>query len=966
MQALYAARVGNVARSRVLLAQALAACPPSPEGTLLKARCCRNVAYSLLLAGCPAEALDEYDQALSFYLAPVAGPQEIAECCSDSGTVARVLGRGEDALRRFEEAWHLLQDAPDATLRRGQYLINTSTALADMGQYEDALARLTEAEGYFRNPSNKGHESVACMMNMAVTLSNLGLYEKALEKYDQAGRLLEGAQDADKVQASLRDNAGIVLTEIGRYDEAIECYREALNRHLTVPDSEQQQAGCYINLGRTLEQIGQHDEAIKQIRRALRLSEHFQIHPIVARKCWFNLAGIYFNSGQYEQAVDCLGKARDRWTHWELSWLSGRLFAARNVPGDQERALEAYLKATETLGEGRSRLLATEHRVSFLETGGAVSADFADFLIERQPAGAAAAWERLGQRAGENSRETDCRELAFYVIEQGKGRGLTDQLCEKAVLKGIRPDARLLARDRSVSRQISKLTSLRNDLPETETERRGDLTAKIDELQRQRNLVEVEIKKAVAGGYVAPEFRRPMDMAKELPQGTAVLQYSIGEEESWLLILTREGVTAHKLPVYTRALPELLPRQQAALTQLLEARKTRKDKIGLEGLVELARARTEDFGKRESERQNLMDANTEKAILEHLGQVVLPDSALSQLRQGNIHHLLVIPDGALHYVPFAMLRVRTEKDATQYLIEQYAISYTPAMTTLETIRKQKIERQRNRKGPRREVLAFANPAFGSEPVVAAATTGADDMVTRLRSFRGDYYKDSGLKRIALPETEQEAMRVASLFGPPQQYRTPSSQRPEGTAVVYSQRGASEDQVERLLEATGEKSQRPGWRYLLFSTHGLADVRNGMLSCLALSEPEANSQEDGYLQAQEVMGLDLDTDLVMLSACQTGLGRLSGGEGLVGLTGSFFYAGAESVCASLWQVPSGPTSQMVTEFFKGLKDGKVSRAEALRQAQLKVMRGGRTPDGKSADYSSPFCWAAWGLYGEWEN
>jgi CHAT domain-containing protein len=152
--------------------------------------------------------------------------------------------------------------------------------------------------------------------------------------------------------------------------------------------------------------------------------------------------------------------------------------------------------------------------------------------------------------------------------------------------------------------------------------------------------------------------------------------------------------------------------------------------------------------------------------------------------------------------------------------------------------------------------------------------------------------------------------------------------------------------------------------MLFSTHGLADVRNGMLSCLALSEPESDSLEDGYLQAQEVMGLELDTDLVMLSACQTGLGRLSGGEGLVGLTGSFFYAGAESVCASLWQVPSGPTGQMVTEFFKGLKEGKVDRAEAVRQAQLKVMREGRTPDSKTADYSSPFCWAAWGLYGEW--
>jgi CHAT domain-containing protein len=442
-----------------------------------------------------------------------------------------------------------------------------------------------------------------------------------------------------------------------------------------------------------------------------------------------------------------------------------------------------------------------------------------------------------------------------------------------------------------------------------------------------------------------------------------VLQYSVGEKEGWLLILTREGVTAHNLAIETRALPELLPRQQATLAQLMAAWKTRKDKIGLDGLVQLARGRVEDLGKREAERQNLIDASTEKAILERLGRVVLPDSAQVELRRKKTAHLLVSPDGSLHYVPFGMLRIKGGK-GSQYLIEQYAISSVPAMTTLETIGRQKAERQARRKGPVKDLLAFANPDFGTQDLVVASS---DERVARLRSLRGDYYKDTGLKRIPLPETEQEAMRVASLFGTPKEYRSGSLQWPEGMEVVYTGKGASEDQVKRLLETgRSEGGARPSWRYIMFSTHGLVDVRNGMLSCLALSSPEAGSEEDGYLQAQEVMGLELDTDLVMLSACQTGLGRLSGGEGLVGLTGSFFYAGAESVCASLWQVPSGPTSQMIMVFFKALKEGKLSRAEALRQAQLKVMHEGRTPDGKTADYSNPFCWAAWGLFGEWQS
>jgi len=138
----------------------------------------------------------------------------------------------------------------------------------------------------------------------------------------------------------------------------------------------------------------------------------------------------------------------------------------------------------------------------------------------------------------------------------------------------------------------------------------------------------------------------------------------------------------------------------------------------------------------------------------------------------------------------------------------------------------------------------------------------------------------------------------------------------------------------------------------------------MLSCIALSSPLSDSTEDGFLQAQEVMDLELDADLVMLSACQTGLGRMRSGEGLVGLSSAFFYAGAESVCASLWQVPSEPTGQLVMEFFKQLREG-TDKTEALRQAQLVVMRQGVYPKDRSISYSDPFCWAAFVLTGEWK-
>jgi len=393
---------------------------------------------------------------------------------------------------------------------------------------------------------------------------------------------------------------------------------------------------------------------------------------------------------------------------------------------------------------------------------------------------------------------------------------------------------------------------------------------------------------------------------------------------------------------------------------LLEAWKKCPEQLGVNGLVRLARERADDKGR--EMQQDLVGAEQERRILRRLGHMALPESALAELRAKGIRHLLVIPDGSLHYVPFAMLRVKGDPQAREdwlkedhYLVEEFAISYTPAMTTLDTIRKQKQEREKKRQGERRWLLAFANPDYGTD-----AVSSHDEMVTRLRSFRRDYYAGSGLRLTPLPETEKEAMRAASLSGPVELYASRMTREPEGRAVVYTGEGACETEAKRLL-SPGEGKSR--WKYLLFSVHGLSDPRNGMLSCIALSSPGADSEEDGFLQAQEVLDMELDTDLVMLSACQTGLGRLHAGEGLVGLSAAFFIAGAESVCASLWDVPSGPTSQLVTEFFRHLKEGKLDRAGALRQAQLTVMRQGRSPDGNPADYSAPFCWAAFVMIGE---
>jgi CHAT domain-containing protein len=643
----------------------------------------------------------------------------------------------------------------------------------------------------------------------------------------------------------------------------------------------------------------------------------------------------------------------------------GLAYCQRAAEGDPRRSVESLLEALASVDKMRAWVLSMEHRIGLFEKTAVVFRALTEVLARMPGEGVALETIGVAPWVGDAAMPSEAWGAAFHVADRGKSRALEDELRERARLESGQGDVRLLAEDRGLSQRISKLASLREGLTSTNSDQQKKLTEQIDTLQQRRNQIEVEIKKTTLGSYVAPTYRKPLEMARDLPSSTAALEYSVGEKEAWLLLLTRAGVTVHRLGADAPALPELRPRQQASLTQLLEAWKERPDKLGLEGLVRLARARAEDLGKPER-KHGLVNVALEQAILERLGGIVLPESAQADLKRLGIRHLLVVPDGPLHYLPLGMVRLKGAGNST-YLIEQYAVSSVPALATLEAIRKQKAEREQKRRGPRKELLAFANPDFGAGPVVKAS----DEMITRVRSIRSDYYASSGLKLTSLPEAELEAMTAASLFGSPREYRSPTADRPEELVAVYVGRAASEVQVKQLLGHSTLNSHPPtSSRYLLFGTHGLADERNGMLSCLFLS-PTADSDQDGFLQAQEVLGLELDTDLVMLSACQTGLGQMHGGEGLVGLSASFFIAGAESVCVTLWSVPTprdarlGPTGQIVAEFFKNLKEGKMDRAEALRQAQLTVLRHGRSLDGKPADYSSPFCWAAFVLLGEYQ-
>jgi CHAT domain-containing protein len=218
---------------------------------------------------------------------------------------------------------------------------------------------------------------------------------------------------------------------------------------------------------------------------------------------------------------------------------------------------------------------------------------------------------------------------------------------------------------------------------------------------------------------------------------------------------------------------------------------------------------------------------------------------------------------------------------------------------------------------------------GEAPASAASTTNSA-LRRAMRSFNR-----TGFSR--LPFSRQEADEIAQLI-------------PKSSLFK-----ATDFQANRIVTASGELSR---YRIIHFATHGLLNSEHPELSGLVLSLFDENGKtQDGFLRMDEIFNLRLPADLVVLSACQTALGKEIKGEGLVGLTRGFMYAGAARVVASLWQVDDEATSQLMWRFYRGMLKEGLRPAAALREAQIEMSQSSR--------WSSPYYWAGFVIQGEWK-
>lgn len=273
--------------------------------------------------------------------------------------------------------------------------------------------------------------------------------------------------------------------------------------------------------------------------------------------------------------------------------------------------------------------------------------------------------------------------------------------------------------------------------------------------------------------------------------------------------------------------------------------------------------------------------------------------------------LCVIPDDILWDAPFQTLIRRNGR----YLIEDYAISYAPSLSVYLQMR---AKENHASSGDSNSLLAFGNPLVGEE----AAQNLRDQQ-------RGGSFEP-------LPHAEVEVRTVLPMF------RDKSSR-----ALIR------EEAEERKF-----KSLAGGYRTLHLATHGVLDNQNPLYSYLLLSRKDDDPEEDGILEAREILEMELNADLAVLSACETARGRIGSGEGMVGMAWAFFVAGCRSTIVSQWRVDSEGTAKFMIDFYRSLertrRTGGMSKSEALRAAALGMVSNPR--------YRHPYYWAGFILIG----
>jgi CHAT domain-containing protein/tetratricopeptide (TPR) repeat protein len=847
------------------------------------------------------KALEKLNEALPLRRA-VGDRSGEAQTLNNLGEVYRSLGETRKALEKLNEALPLRRTVGD---RKGEAitLSNIGLAYSSLGEKRKALEKYNEALLILREVGDRNGEATT-LNNIGTVYRSLGEMQKALEKYNEA--LPIGRTVGDRGgEATTLNNIGTVYRSLGEMQKALEKYNEALPIWRAVGDPSGE-ATALNNIGSIYRSLGEMQKALEKLNEALPLNRMIGDRRGEAVTL-SNIGGVYQSLGETQKALEKFDEALplsrnigDR--NGEATTLLG-IARVEQTRGNLTQARQLIEQAVGMIESLRSDIGGNQRlRASYFATRQEFFETYIDVLMQMRKQNPAAGFDAL----------------ALAVSERARARSLLELLTEARadIRQGV--DSSLLERERSLQQQLNARAAAQVSLLNRKhTPEQADAIAKeIAAITAEYEEVQAQIR-ARSPRYAALTQPQPLGLTEiqqqALDEDTLLLEYSLGEKRSYLWLVSQRSIDSYELP----------PRDE------LEAAARR--------VYELLTARPKRGAPPDP--QLIAQARTLSRML--LGPVAP--------RLGG-KRLVVVAPGALSYLPFAALPAPEDekRPAGGYepLIVKHEVMSVPSASVLSVIRRETAGRQRAAKS----VAVLADPVFEeSDPRMAAAKDGdssgktpatraADaELSEYTRAIRTMNFPDARAGFTRLPFSRYEAEGVIA--------RTP-----KGTGLKATDFDASRD-----LAKSRELSQ---YRILHFATHGLLNSERPELSGLVFSlVDQERKQQDGFLRLHEIYNLELNADLIVLSACETGLGKEIKGEGLIGLTRGFMYAGAPRVVASLWNVDDLATAELMKLFYQRMLKDRLPAGAALRAAQLELSGQKR--------WASPYFWAGFVLHGEWK-
>jgi CHAT domain-containing protein len=837
-----------------------------------------------------------------------------SQAYTNLGVVSRDVADFTKSLDLFGRALELA-NAADDRMQAGVVLNLAAWTRIGMGDLSRALDDLTRAVALARAAGNRHLEFLA-IQNTGVTYKELGDYRRALDAYNQALAIIRSLGLVLR-EAQLVNNMGNIYKAENENDKALEHFTRALE----IAEREKTrgfEAIVLNNMGSAYAQKGELRTALEYIGRSREIRK--AIGDRSGEASSLNQAAIAWRKlGETEQALKSLGEALEirRRTNEALGEAEVLLnmAAVERDRGELEKAratLEAALGVTESI---RATIVDGSLRATYIARVQDIYASYVDVLMRQHAHAPYAGYDRAALQAAERTR---ARVLLESLVE-----------ARADIREGVDPG--LIERERSLQRKIGAASQrLSRSLVSRSTEASANAQKELEQLTNEYQALQAQMRTSSPryAAFTQPEPLSATQIQQEvLDRDTVLLEFAIGGERSWLWAVTTDGMTSVELPA-----GRVLDERARAFYAALVARQPRKGEA-TPAYAQRVAAADRDVRKRADAISNML-----------LGAIA---EDLRGRWRGK--RLAIVAAGPLEYLPFAALplpRARNTQPSERAipLIARHEIVEAPSASVLATIRREAAQRTR----PRRAVAVIADPVFErDDPRVAAArrpasTVAAADTsptppstasraIQRFDDVRGGF----GLTR--LPFSRDEADAIAALAGPAATMKATDFRANRATALD----GTLED-----------------YRIVHFATHGLIDAERPELSGLLLSlVNERGVAQDGFLRLQDIFNLRLNADLVVLSACQTALGKEIKGEGLVGLTRGFMYAGAPRVVASLWQVSDVATAELMKKLYAGMLERRLSPSAALRAAQLAMSKDPR--------WGAPYFWAGFVLQGDWK-